>query len=138
VFASVRPIVRLFWWLTFLGCLLACAACGGGTPNASIGPYPGTATLIGIVQNCGGPHLPGRPIYCQSLPGVHVAATMTSGRYKGEEVRGPENRPWGFNLGLRPGHWKVVVSLGTDRRERYVQMQAHEALRVHFRFNGIK
>jgi hypothetical protein len=134
----MRPTVRLFWWLIFFGCLLASAACSGGTRVASSAPYPGTATLVGIVQNCGGPHLPGHPIYCQSLPGVHVAAMMTSGLYKGEEARGPENRPWGFNWGLRPGHWKVVVSLGADRRERYVQMQAHKTLRVRFRFNGIK
>ena len=130
---------RLPSWLICSVWLIVAAGCSAAAGSVgSSHPYPGTATLLGIARDCGGPHIPGHAIYCQPQPDVNVRVILRSGRYRGETAGTTTDRQGGFRLNLRPGHWAVVAALGADTKQEHVLLEAHKIRRIRFTYNTIK
>lgn len=93
-------------------------------------PYPGTARLVVHVQSCNGP----APGSCGPQK-AGVIATLTSGKYSGEQANGATKRGIVVFL-LRPGHWMVAVRarFGAKKPPVPVMMRAHKTVRLRFTF----
>lgn len=93
-------------------------------------PYPGTARLVVHVQGCNGP----APGSCGPQK-ARVIATLTSGKYSGEQANGATKRGLAVFL-LRPGHWMIAVRarFGVKKPPVPVVMRAHRTVRLRFTF----